>query len=1212
MYYFYITGCVEKYCHIANGKMGYSCCLFVLTAFFALIPLAETSNNQTFSFTTVDGKTHHFNFNYSSPSQCVFIDSTGVLACMDRLPYSNITSAWTFSGRDLQYVAVSCLHQRVIERHSHMCICKNKPTDVYFLCHIEILYQGLFNQTRNLQVLDLSYNMIDTVRPRSFYGLQQVQYLSLRNNPFRHLPYGVFCDMKNLEFLDLSDLDLDVFPSHCFKCESDTSKVKAIDISNSKLRDVPKGSLDPLSSLTSLNLANNLLGELHETSFEGGVSLMDLNLSDNALKYLIKDTDFCTLLPNLRTLYLRRNEFDLFDFQELRNCKLIEVLDISSNNISSLSGSVSNLTSLKYLNISSNNLKTFHFDLQDLSRLETLDISYNHLSKLAEDKVAGLESLIELYINHNYFNESDNFPDFFKFFPSMKVLDIQYNQITHIPVNSFAELSNLTILYINDNKITNLYNDSFAGLGNLKQLNLDNNALGSLPFSVFKPLVSVEHVSLSNNRLLTVNIKFWPSSLQFLDLGDNHLVSLPDGLQHTNIKHLNMTNNSLNVFNTKGEILKNLETLDLSRNRLLNLSESTFTFFPRLLHLNLEYNGVSLNLSYNYFRGSSKLKWLNLAHNKITALSQLFFADSLNSLETLNVSYNPINEVQQLAVNFSEAQLKTIDFSSCNISSLDSETFADLTNLSSVRLNDNNMEIFEPFNAVIDTSFDLSGNPVLCSCHMAWLKDHYVEVEGKKIPRYKYIVPKCKVYTLDGIYSPGELRREQYLCLEVNGCSSGCTCFKQEPYGEIVSVMCRGGLQTAPNPIPQSALTLFLDGNNFANDTLKPLSSFKNMSAVEIYMNRSSITSLNSRIFVGFNHLQIISLAGNLLTTIPALLFANHSRLKQIYLQDNWLSNFEPGVFSGLTNLQELDISNNKFRVLGTETATELSSLPAIKYFFLAGNRWVCTCDNIYFKDFIDKVKFKIRDRRQLICNGQEILYVPKSSFTCVVYDKLTSNGIGKTVIIVIACVILAFLIGAALMYFRRECLSVLYSVTGLHIPRRHHVAGKTFDLFVGYDSADQHASQYVQTKLLPQLRKFHYNYQSSKDVIQDIEVTKKTIEDSKCSVFVMNNNFATNSFLVKVFHIASDYSKLDRHKVVLVIHGDIDILTLEPEVVTRLHKGDYITARSRLWWQRLKYELPLPTRLHADDNDDGSETDTIIFSAIPDEGFYNSMTDTS
>jgi hypothetical protein len=49
------------------------------------------------------------------------------------------------------------------------------------------------------------------------------------------------------------------------------------------------------------------------------------------------------------------------------------------------------------------------------------------------------------------------------------------------------------------------------------------------------------------------------------------------------------------------------------------------------------------------------------------------------------------------------------------------------------------------------------------------------------------------------------------------------------------------------------------------------------------------------------------------------------------------------------------------------------------------------------------------------------------------------------------------------------------------------------------------------------------------------------------------------------------------------------------------MRKGDYITARSKLWWQRLVYELPEQNSgfRHGLEND---EDDVVVFSSLAED----------
>jgi hypothetical protein len=322
-------------------------------------------------------------------------------------------------------------------------------------------------------------------------------------------------------------------------------------------------------------------------------------------------------------------------------------------------------------------------------------------------------------------------------------------------------------------------------------------------------------------------------------------------------------------------------------------------------------------------------------------------------------------------------------------------------------------------------------------------------------------------------------------------------------------------------------------------------------------------------------------------------------------MNDNLLQTIEVNVFNNLYSLKELDISGNNLVVLSPTTVTELSDLDYMRYYFLARNKWTCGCANLGFKDLVDDVQNKIRDRNSLVCEQgtlkKEIRYMPRSDFLCSVKDN--SKDSKKTIfilVIVVICIVLFLL--ALFVYFRREVLSVLYYLTGCHIPGKVRYIGVQFDAYLTFDPADQHCSTYVQTILMPKLKNNSFNIQTSSDVIQDLEVTRKVIEDSRCTIFIIDKNFATNSFLLDTFLIATERHRAEkRHRVIIIIHGDIDLLTLEPELLKRMRKGDYITARSKLWWQRLVYELPEQNSgfRHGLEND---EDDVVVFSSLAED----------
>ena len=1177
----------------------------------------DENSNRTFTVYRLDSTVITYEYPWQPASECFYDQRLDTLTCEKNHPYENVTSLWKEAAEDILYVSVNCLTRGQYRKRS--CVCKSSSSssksgskpEPYTPCQLTRLDEGILRNLVNLEVLDLSFNQITTVSKRAFTALKKLKYLSLNNNRITDIPLGFLCQVTNLEYLGFSELALTSYPDQSFRCKSNFTSLKVMEIRGGKFTDIPDDALDNLPSLQSLDLSYTPITHVKKKAFSGSRLLEFLDLSNCNISSIFPF--FCDYLPHISRLYLHDNTFTTFDFTTVEKCSSLTHLDLSLNAITTLRGNVTHLRALNTINLGFNKIESLNMIFNGLKNLTVLNFSHNNLKDLEIKNFAELSGLTTLNLSWNNISDSTNFSSAFHDLENLHSLDLSFNGIEKVSDSSFSALQNLKQLLLNHNSLDELGPLSFNGLNSLSHLSLDNNHLLTLPDDIFQPIVAgnekiLSHLSISYNNFSSFsNVVRWPVC-EYLDISNNHLESVPSVIDYSKMRELNASHNEVVSFFGKTENLigdfESMEAVDLSFNNIADIDFSKLQAMTNLLYMNAESNKMDFVLSSETFKNMGNLKTLNLADNNIRSVDNPFSDTSFQNLTLLNISNNPIQNLGNLSQHYNGSILETIGLSKCNITTIGEHTFRGLLNLKGVDLRENGIETFPPFSAGVSTKYNLLDNPIICSCTMSWLKESYV---SKEIKVSNFNVPKCKVYTEDAVYIPRNLKRRQFLCPEVEDCDPQCSCFKTNQTGNVTIIKCRNNLYTLPK-LSSKALSIFLDGNSFDKRTsLSALTNLTKMEAKELYLNKSNVLYLQADSFSSFDRLEILDLAFNLLTILPTGIFEYQTMLRQLYLNDNMLKTIEENVFNKLYSLQELDISGNNLVTLSSTTVTELTDLDYMKYFYLAHNNWTCGCTNIGLKDLVDDVLYKIRDRKLLVCDlggtKKEIRYMQRSDFLCSGEDNSKeSKQLLLILIIVIVCVLLLLL--AVFVYFRREVLSVLYYITGCHIPGKTRYSGVQFDAYLTFDPADQHCSSYVQNVLMPKLKNNSFNIQTSSDVIQDLEVTRKVIEDSRCSIFIVDKNFATNSFLMDAFLIAAERQKVEkRHRVIVIIHGDIDLLTLEPELYKRMRKGDYITARSRLWWQRLIYELPEPTSgfRHGLNNEE-EEEDVIVFSSLAED----------
>ena len=288
----------------------------------------------------------------------------------------------------------------------------------------------------------------------------------LNKNIYKLILYGCYLNeietlnkpcFENLTELDLSNNfleNLDIFTKQTFK------NLTSLNLNHNNI-----SVLDPLKkasfkSLSNLSLANNQISNIDILAKVPFKSLDKLNLSGN----LIADLEIFKSVPFKNLTYLNISDNQIIDeklFLNKMNITNLNVLDLSHNNISDISGLISNqYQKLAMLNLGKNKIS----NIDILSKANFIDIRIlllydNQISDISVLSVVPFLNLSYLNLSYNEINDINpltNIP-----FNNLSKLDLSGNLISNIEPLIKMPINDLREIYIKNNKIEdNIFNQS--------------------------------------------------------------------------------------------------------------------------------------------------------------------------------------------------------------------------------------------------------------------------------------------------------------------------------------------------------------------------------------------------------------------------------------------------------------------------------------------------------------------------------------------------------------------------------------------------------------------------------------------------------------------------------------------------------------------------------------------------------------------------------
>ncbi|KAF7626002.1 TIR domain-containing protein, partial [Meloidogyne graminicola] len=470
------------------------------------------------------------------------------------------------------------------------------------------------------------------------------------------------------------------------------------------------------------------------------------------------------LIISCRWPFIKSGIFNFFPKNATKSlfiyCNGEEYIENNLLNFDGTFNGFNELKELKIINCYSNKLSNGLFD--GLPKLRSLSIiGSKSLKRIDEELFFRLTKLESLILVNNGLIE---FPyEGICYLQKLQVLNLSQNLLNSLGILSDhpCQLINLIVLNIAQNNIQLIKQQNLRPFSALRQLNLFNNKLIEIELNSFQSIPLLQHLDLSFNKLIKLPNSL-PEGLLHLDISFNKFKLLPEAIiELPGLVRLNLSGNSfkdeeinkiplqssgmeqldiswnlikyipINLFSQSTDSLltlklagnlieklypgqmgnfSSLQELDLSSNKLFNISIKSFEGLNKLLILQLFNNSIQKIDDEAFQELGYSLTYLNISQNSLTELPVAI--GRLSRVKKVDLSNNKISKVYKFVLN-KMLHLTRIDLSHNLLKSIDNYVFVECEHLIELNLNSNNIQTINSnaFNKCPKLrKIDLSGN----------------------------------------------------------------------------------------------------------------------------------------------------------------------------------------------------------------------------------------------------------------------------------------------------------------------------------------------------------------------------------------------------------------------------------------------------------------------------------------------------------------------
>ncbi|XP_023215104.1 toll-like receptor Tollo [Centruroides sculpturatus] len=1062
------------------------------------------------------------------------------------------------------------------------------------------LENSTLGQLSWLKTLKLVHCGVANVTAEAFHALSELRELTLLTNNETQLDIEIL-EHKQLEILNLAHNNINTLSLTAF---CGLPSLKVLNLTYNFLEEfILEGCL---KELLKLDLSFNNLVRLQPLLLP---NLRLLNLQHNRLEFLSQDA--ITSLKKLQRVYFNNNELSSIPEDFFGGSTDIKEIHLQNNSLEALLNCFGGLQQLLVLNVSFNLLRNEHLSsdtFSDLIRLVVLDLSYNRLQRINISIFQSQYSLQKLLLDHNQIEWiSDNT---FSALYNLHTLMLGGNRLKVLESFTLNGLYVLAILNLQDNFLEVIQQDSFRNCSSIQELFLSGNKFQSIP-SAISSLQFLRRLDLSDNVINEIN----NSSLQnlkhlhTLQLNRNDIGNLTRGIFKDTpfLKRIELSENRIqNLAHGIFDEAIDVEVIELNDNLLTDIN-GLFMNLHNLELLNVSRNKITW---FDYALVPHHLKSLDLHDNELDILGNYFELESDMTTEILDVSYNLLKEIR--ASSFPHS-VQMLNLNHNQITNINPFTFMLKTNLTRIDLTYNlirnlDMNSLRLQTVDIPPQIFIAGNPFYCDCTMEWLQRINNLDTSRQYPkivdldsvmcefpftRHHKSLPLSKANTSNFLCNYKSHCFALCHCCEFDACDcemvcpENCTCYADQTWNTN-AVDCSGGNYTSiPLRIPMDVTALYLDGNDISQLTSHTFIGRKNMRV--IYLNNSQILTINNRTFNGLTSLRTLYLNHNRLSILHGFEFETLYHLRELYLDHNEIVTVTNVTFIPLKSLEVLHLHHNRIAEYQVWMLSLNRHLSDVR---LGNNPWSCGCR--YVEDFYDWLQStkQVQDVESVRCSSNQthglLIRSFNSSTLCNNRSSITyfqavfiEDYIPVMITAPSVLLLVVFVLVIACIY-RKDVKVWLFTKYGIRLFHRNNYTPeneKLFDAFVSYCKKDE---AFIAQILAPELEcgnppyRLCLRYRDLPSAGYVAEAISEAIECSHRTIVVLSEQFLKSEwcrFELKTAHRESQRNP--KHRLVVALLDRVSFKEMDPDAKMCFHSSPVIRWGDKRFWEKLRYSLP-------------------------------------